>query len=279
MKIGLPTTLFINDAIQQCVKKLIKLKPECIEIVHEIPNLQPQLKNKKILSEVKDTLKSNKLEVSVHSCFYELNLGSSYHQIRNLTINQVKKSIDVCYFLEGKVTTVHPGYFPIFQLKNLYTKAYNRFVRSMRECEKYGEDRGMTISIENIQAPHYFCFKLEDLLLLTERIENLRVTLDIGHAYIMKNECKCSNPELDIASEIKTLLRDVLIHIHIHDNMGIRDNHLVPGEGKINFPPIIKAIKEIGYNNQVIVESWNPSNSEETGKRGMRAVRELLKRY
>lgn len=30
-----------------------------------------------------------------------------------------------------------------------------------------------------------------------------------------------------------------LMHVHLHDNDGVRDRHLVPGEGSIRFAPII----------------------------------------
>lgn len=35
--------------------------------------------------------------------------------------------------------------------------------------------------------------------------------------------------------------------LHLHDNHGLRDEHLAIGQGKIEWPPIFEAIKEL-YN-------------------------------
>ncbi len=34
---------------------------------------------------------------------------------------------------------------------------------------------------------------------------------------------------------------------HLHDNMGVRDDHLLPGMGNINWPAVFDAFEEVGY--------------------------------
>ena len=53
------------------------------------------------------------------------------------------------------------------------------------------------------------------------------------------------------------LFADRIDHIHISDNFGKEDNHLPIGTGTIDFPKIVKALKEIGYNKTITLEIFS----------------------
>ncbi len=46
---------------------------------------------------------------------------------------------------------------------------------------------------------------------------------------------------------------DRIGNIHIHDNDGVKDDHFTIGDGKIDFPPILKRLS--GYRGRYIIES------------------------
>ena len=71
--------------------------------------------------------------------------------------------------------------------------------------------------------------------------------LDIGHAE-MKGS-KTSAPEMirSLGSRLKAL--------HIHDNELCHDNHAIPFSMNIDFPPIVKALKQIGYKGEFTLEA------------------------
>ena len=48
---------------------------------------------------------------------------------------------------------------------------------------------------------------------------------------------------------------DRIANVHIHDNMGERDEHLTLGEGSIDFQHVISMLK--GYTGNYIIESKN----------------------
>lgn len=70
------------------------------------------------------------------------------------------------------------------------------------------------------------------------------VCLDSGHAFITKE---------DIPAACRLLGRRLLA-IHLHDNTGDRDDHLIPYFGKVPFAETIEALKEIGYGGNVNFE-------------------------
>ena len=69
----------------------------------------------------------------------------------------------------------------------------------------------------------------EDLLTLLEGTE-LGICFDIGHA-------NTTNTVQEFLS-----LKDRFDNVHIHDNMGVSDEHLPIGKGTVDFPAVINAL-------------------------------------
>ena len=77
--------------------------------------------------------------------------------------------------------------------------------------------------------------------------EYLVACLDIGHA-----EMKGTNTN---AVEMIKALNGRLKCLHIHDNDKWHDLHQIPFSGKVDFSPIVKALKEINYDGDFTLES------------------------
>ena len=71
--------------------------------------------------------------------------------------------------------------------------------------------------------------------------------LDIGHA-----EMKGLGTS---AAEMIYALNNKLGALHIHDNDKLHDSHQIPYSMSIDYPPIIKALKDIGYSGEFTLES------------------------
>ena len=78
---------------------------------------------------------------------------------------------------------------------------------------------------------------------------SLVACLDIGHAEMM-SWCGVS-----AAGMVKALGGKRLKALHIHDNDRIGDKHQIPFSMNIDFPPVVKALKEIGYDGYFTLES------------------------
>jgi sugar phosphate isomerase/epimerase len=72
---------------------------------------------------------------------------------------------------------------------------------------------------------------------LRESYDNVGITWDFGHA----NEMGWNQVEA------LTLIGSRLISLHVNDNFGVLDDHLLPYHGEIEWEPIMKTLKEIGY--------------------------------
>lgn len=278
MKIGLQPNIFLSSPIEEAVRQTLELRPDCMEIVYETPQFPPNSRECfRAYEELKEILSTSNVELSVHSSFFELNLGSMYAELRKLVLDQIEKCIKFSSNINAKMVTVHSGYFPLSDDYNvLRSAARERFEYDLKTCVRIAEEHSIKLSLENMDSPKFFVHCLEEAAKLAEKIDGLGITLDIAHLHIYKSRCGIQSPEKQIAEEIVSLLENRLTHLHLSDNIGREDSHLSPRDGQINFEPIVEAIKKINYNGQIIVELWKPSNPVEAGIKALKVAREFF---
>jgi sugar phosphate isomerase/epimerase len=82
---------------------------------------------------------------------------------------------------------------------------------------------------------------------LRERLPDarLQLTLDVGHLH-----CQGETP---IADQVRRWAPRV-VNVHIEDMRRGVHEHLMFGEGEIDFPPVLRALDESGYRGGVHVE-------------------------
>lgn len=83
-------------------------------------------------------------------------------------------------------------------------------------------------------------------------LPNIGVCLDLGHAHMT----------VGVAQAIATL-GDRIVSVHIHDNHGMKDEHLWPGDGTIDWPATVKAVKALPSPPAAVLEiSYNLADKE-----------------
>lgn len=118
--------------------------------------------------------------------------------------------------------------------------------KNIERFKKYGEvaaKHGLGIAIENMidkRSLRRFGAGTEDLVELVDRLgdKNLfGVCWDTGHANLHQmNQAKALH---EIGERLKA--------VHINDNLGVYDHHLLPFQGTVNWKEVIGALKDIGY--------------------------------
>lgn len=151
----------------------------------------------------------------------------------------LKRHIEIAARLGVKIAVAHPGG------KNLgnYTTTAQRKqlretnVRAFRELADHAADHGLRIGLENL--PRRWMDTPADLLELLQAIDHpaVGITLDTSHAQVMK---------LDIPAAVCEF-GPHLIATHISDSDGSGDQHLTPGGGTIDWPPVMQALRDINY--------------------------------
>jgi sugar phosphate isomerase/epimerase len=118
----------------------------------------------------------------------------------------------------------------------------------------YAERFGVKIAIENLflpvsemerRLPIHADPKEHKSLVMAVESDMACACLDVGHANMVG---------VDPADSIRTLGREHLGALHIHDNFGLRDLHLLPYTGAIKWDTITDALAEIDYDGDMTLE-------------------------
>ncbi len=215
-----------NQKILSLLKEY-RVKPELYIDGNEAENLKPE----DVVELERNLSASDLLPITLHAPFVDLSPGSPDETIRNISLNKIVSALDVAEFIPVKSIVVHSGYndwFFDFKPEKWLKNAVKTFSAI---CEK-ASSLGAEVYVENI-----FERSPETLLALLGEIgwENLKICFDAGHANLFS-----SIPLVDWVDRLGSTISEV----HIHDNTGLRDEHLPVTEGAINFRGILWALKE-----------------------------------
>jgi len=121
----------------------------------------------------------------------------------------------------------------------------DRLVHGLRQVLDYAAGNGVAIGFE--PEPGMFIDTMQSFDDLLGRIDaaNLGLTLDVGHL-----QC---NRELPLTHYIRRWRRR-LVNVHIEDMRAGVHEHLMFGDGEIDFPAVIAAFAEVAYEGGLHVE-------------------------
>lgn len=153
----------------------------------------------------------------------------------------LRRTVEGSGILKTKWAVAHP----LHEQRKGYTK--NDYLQLNLEfwgpIAERAAQMGFGLSFENMVqhegAPYEYACTAEDLIELTDafKISNVGINWDFGHANI-------SVP--DELSQLR-LMGKRLKSTHIADNHGLRDEHLPPFYGNLNWHKLMQVLAEIGY--------------------------------
>ena len=217
-----------------------------------------RLDNETTFASVRRTMEETGLPVSVHAPFSDLNPASINQPIWEETVSQLEVTIRKAAEIADKVV-IHPGYLsPVSRYDTAL--AWQNHKRACIRLGETAEAVGVKASLENMpNLDDFFCrdpYELDGLVDST----GMGTVFDVGHA----------NTNGNLNDFCKVILPNAS-HLHIHDNNGVRDEHLPLGEGSIQWDKIMPKIVKEYHGDIIVVEGRNP----EEGRKSL----EFLKRW
>ncbi len=126
-----------------------------------------------------------------------------------------------------------------------FNAAIDRLVKNLKPVVAYAEQRGIDIGFEPEPGMLIDNTGRFDRLLHLIDSPRLKMTLDIGHLFCLG--------EIPIRNYIEKWA-NYLVNIHIEDMKSGVHEHLMFGQGQIYFPPVIEALRDVGYQRGVHIE-------------------------
>jgi sugar phosphate isomerase/epimerase len=140
--------------------------------------------------------------------------------------------------------------------------------RLVEGCQRLCNDAArLNVRLAFEPEPGMFIDTMSRFAGLHKRVDHplFGLTIDVGHLHCLG--------EVPIADRLRKW-RHLLANVHIEDmRRGVHD-HLMFGEGEIDFGPVLRALHEIGYAGGVHVElSRHSHNAVETARRALAFLR------
>ena len=114
---------------------------------------------------------------------------------------------------------------------------YDYYVGIVRRLCEYAKGKGLRVLIEG--HPYRWINSAQSMLRMIEHVgmDNLGMNFDPSHLF----------PQGDMPEWDVHMLKGRLWHTHFSDNDALTNVHWRPGQGKMNWKLIMKALKDIGY--------------------------------
>ena len=129
-------------------------------------------------------------------------------------VDEIKRALDLAEDISFPYLVQHLGSSRDANDPRLFEAAYN----SLEHLHIFAKQRGVTIALENTPGELATPANLRQFL-AESRLSDVRLCFDIGHAHLADGVAK----SLEI-------MRDLVVTAHIHDNHGLKDEHLAPYE-------------------------------------------------
>lgn len=249
MKLSQSTFVYFNYPLKEAVTRIAEAGYQGVEVWGGRPHAYRNDLTEAELKDIRSLIEDKGVEVSafIPAQFrYPISLVNPKEKIRKDSINYIKESFNTAIALGTHKVTVCPGH-------TLYGQSLEDAWQLLRESLKMLVEHAQKQDIILLLEPAHrmetdLVITVDDALRIIKEIgsDRLGVLLDVGHAFINRES---------LADCIKKLTSsESIFHIHINDNDGLMDSHLIPGEGKINFIPLLEELKRIDYQGLLTVE-------------------------
>lgn len=231
MKLGISTWCLLNLDLASAVRAIGDSGSEYIELWGEVPHAFPGWADSESL---KQALSSYDMALTLHAPFTDLNLGWPFEPVKAAIARTVTEFVRFGESLGAKVVTVHPG---SAHSEALLPRARDSAASALREMVRVSGGT-LTVSVENQAGSrseyyHPLTDTPDGLDVIAAEVEGLRLTLDTGHAHVSGQD------PLAFAKR----MGDRLVEVHLSDNHGEVDEHLIPGKGTASLEPLLGYVK------------------------------------
>jgi sugar phosphate isomerase/epimerase len=226
----------------------------------EIVNEGRQKLTPENIAEAEQIAETTNLIITIHLPYSDLNLASMNQPIWEETVRQMKACLSLASGF-SRLAVVHPGHLSPLGMQ-MPDAAWAQNILGIQQICDHASDLGMRIAVENmVNMPALFGRRPEEILGILETVnrDNVGFILDVGHANTNGNVEKFLE------------LREKIIHAHIHDNHGQKDEHLPVGNGTVPWNKVAKAFD--GFSGRMVTES----RSLEEGQRSLKRFKKLMK--
>ena len=168
-----------------------------------------------------------------------------------------------------KIAVLHMGGSALKEAGWTDAAVFERRLEALARIAACAAEVGVTVCLENMSYPNSGVRTAEQIQAFLSAVgaDNVGVCLDTGHAVMAGIDCV----------EFIRVVGSALAALHVHDNQGLEDNHVLPYEcDSIAWDRVLAALRETGYagafNLEIVGRPWRPMPIREARLDYARAV-------
>jgi sugar phosphate isomerase/epimerase len=194
-----------------------------------------------------------------------LSVASPAENERVAAVSEIEQALHIARRIAVKVFVLHLG-VPRTQTPPGGANTRSAARRSLEQLQPIAAALGAKIAVEVLSNDLSVAGSLVHFVESDLDGHDVGICLDFGHAHI----------DGDLVDAIETV-SEHLIATHLHDNRGRSDDHLVPFDGRIDWPAALTAVQKVGYDGTLLLEIAAHGSARETLDKAQKA-RERMER-
>jgi len=228
--------------LEEVIKRLSKIGYDGMEIGCAAPHAWPYYLSAERRKEIKTLLDKNNIKASsmlpAPGGGPGINAASASIEERKWTVQHYKDVIDLAVDLGTPTVLFMSGWF-MFGTRKKDAWKYSK--ESLIEVAGYAKIKNITIIIEPQAADTNLVEDADDAIELMEEanMPNVKLMFDTFHALYRK----------EVPSDYVYKMGENLKHVHFSDY-----NRLAPGQGGMDFLPVMQALKDVKFDGYITME-------------------------
>lgn len=276
-QLAFSTNAFKKTSVWEAVRHIAQIGYGGVEIMADAPHMRPDRFTNAQVQELRNLIDGLGLKVSNVNAFtgFCFDGGDTYHPTwvepgkaaRRQRIEHTRRAIEMTAMLGCNHISLQPA--GPYQGRNV-DELYEIFAEGLAECVPMAKACGVSLGVE--PEPGLLIERSDQYDRLKQGwFKNepaITMNCDLGHLYCVRE---------DPASIVRSHISQIR-HLHLEDIDKDRiHQHLIPGQGVMDFPGIFKAIDESGYQGMVTVELYPyTSTAEQVARRAFEHLKGFL---
>lgn len=189
--------------------------------------------------------------MGIHGPFWGLDIANLDPILRKATSKRLLQGLDAAEQVGATHMVIHSPVEPwmhrhIMHDNTLRTQVIGVMRETLAPVLEKAESIGCCLVMENIRDLEP---RLQVELIHAMNSDAIRMSIDIGHTFIMQRQNGAPTPDRFVAEA-----GNLLEHVHIQDTDGFLDRHWLAGQGDINFEALFEELAKLEDMPRLIIE-------------------------
>ena len=253
MKLAYSSNAYMKVPVAEAIDRIARLGYRGIELMADVPHAWPATTTDEELQAIRRRLEAHGMTISNVNAFMMNAVQDFWHpswiepdaEFRRLRVQHTLAALTMARKLGATSITTEPG-GPL-EPGMSREQALDRFVSGLTETLRHAEDEQVLLLVE--PEPDLLIESSDQFLELADRVDSpmFGLNFDVGHFYCVGES---------LPHTVRKLHRFTR-HYHLEDIAASRvHEHLIPGQGAIDFPALLRAIHQTTYDGWLTVELY-----------------------